>query len=145
MPSDCLIASIFLVCAGFLFCCSAVLLPLICSWWSVCCCFCCALLASKQMQLWAFMSLNHVLTANVRIVLVSIWTPRRSRRSRLGWFPFCFLSCLLVHTTCHGFHAYLFRGLCPMRGGFHLLAIIVHMLLALSCDVYHGQPDLFRA
>ena len=36
----------------------------------------------------------------------------------------------------------LLRDLYPVRGGFHLLAIAVSMLLAISCDVYHGRFKL---
>ena len=33
----------------------------------------------------------------------------------------------------------------PERGGFHLLAVAVSMLLAISCDVYHGRLKLVGA
>ena len=38
-----------------------------------------------------------------------------------------------------------FCVLIPVRGGFHSLAVAGSMLLAITCDVYHGRLKLFGA
>ena len=56
----------------------------------------------------------------------------------------CFRAACTHHMRWFAF-ACLFSDLFPTRGGFPILAVAVSLLLAFSCDVYHGQLKLCGA
>ena len=82
------------------------------------------------------MSLMYLLTDNILCMLTVV--------SSFVLSQDCFRAACTHHMRWFSF-ACLFSDLFPMRGGFHVLAVAVSMLLAFSCDVYHGRLKLCGA